>query len=476
MLRCTRVVNPHRRGSDRPGRDVLLRLVVLLLTAGLALTACGSRNLTGTGGIFQGRQAAPPPPSGVIAAPPGTLNASPLDEPQSLNPGQAPGGSGRPDVRGVRVGLLLPLSGQNATLGQALLDAAQLALFDVGGQAFTLLPRDTGGTPEGAAAAARSAIAEGARIILGPLFAAEVGPVVQEARAANVNVVSFSNDRAATANGAFILGLPPQVQIDRVVGFARSRGLTRFAALVPGNAFGAVVEDALRNAVTATGGETTTVERYDPGATDAAPSVRRLGDYEGRRGQLAEQRRTLAAKTDQASRDALRALEGHETAGDLAFEAVLLPDSGDRLLTIAPLLPYYDIDPARARFLGMAAWDDPRLAREPALVGAWFAAPPPDSRADFMRRFRATYGREAPRVATVAYDAVALASVLAQSPGGPDFSVRAIATPSGFDGLDGLFRLLPDGMIERGLAVLEIQRTGTRVISPAPKSFDELVR
>ena len=125
------------------------------------------------------------------------------------------------------------------------------------------------------------------------------------------------------------------------------------------------------------------------------------------------------------------------------------------------------------RFLGLAGWEDPRLSREPALVGAWFAAPPPDARADFLRRFRNTYSREAPRVATIAYDAVALAAVLAT---GGDFSARAIASPSGFDGLDGLFRLLPDGGIERGLAVIEIQRNGTRVISPAPKSFDELVR
>jgi branched-chain amino acid transport system substrate-binding protein len=461
MLGSTRVVDPRPMGRDRLGSGLPLAFVALLLAASLALTAC-SRNVTGTQGVFQGRQ--PELQAGGPVGPPTeTGPQSPMD--------QQPGGDGRGPAR---VALLVPLSGQNAALGQALLDAAQLALFDVGGQAFTLLPRDTGGTPDGAAAAARSAIGEGARLILGPLFAAEVAPVVQEARARGVNVISFSNDRAATGNGAYILGLPPQVQIDRVVRFARSRGLSRFAGLVPANAFGAVVEDAMRNAVQVTGGDVVTIERYDPGASDASPAVRRLGDYESRRSALAQQRRDLSAQTNQASRDALRALGNRETAGDLAFEAVLLPDSGDRLLQVAPLLPYYDIDPAQVRFLGVAAWDDPRFAREPALLGAWFAAPQPESRADFMRRFRAAYGRDAPRVAAVAYDAVALAAVLAQA--GGDFSARAITSPNGFDGVDGLFRLLPDGTIERGLAVLEIQRTGVRVISPAPKSFDELLR
>lgn len=481
MPGCVRVRIDVDRAAHGRGRRGL-RLAAVLAAASLALVACGGSNLSGNRGLFQGRAAPPPPanyPSGPVGTPLATI--TPPGEAIASGPAQtlAPEAAATPRNTGPSVGvaLLLPLSGANAQLGQALLDAAQLALFEVGGRTLTLMPRDTGGTPEGAAAAARTAIADGARLILGPLFAAEAAGVVQQARAANVSVVSFSNDRAVAGGGAFILGVPPQSQIERIVGFARSRGLSRFAALVPGNAFGAVVEDALRGAASATGGETVAVERYDAGSTDPTPAVRRLANYEQRRQALAEQKRTLAAQNSQAGRDALRALEGRETIGDLPFEAVLLPDGGDRLLTIAPLLPYYDVDPAQVRLLGMASWDDARLGREPALVGAWFAAPPPDARTDFLRRFRATYGREAPRVATVAYDAVALAAVLAQAPGGADFSPRAIASPNGYDGMDGLFRLLPDGTIERGLAVLEIQRGGgTRVISPAPRSFDELVR
>lgn len=344
------------------------------------------------------------------------------------------------------VALLLPLSGSNANLGRALLDAASLATFDISAESFVLLPRDTAGTPDGAAQAARSAIAAGAKLIIGPLFATEVPAVAAVARPAGVNVVTFSNDRTVGGPGVFVLGVSPQGQIERVVGFAASRGLHSFAALIPNNSFGSVVEQAFRSGVTTTGGQVATVDHYDPG-TDTTPAVRRLAAAAARGGD----------------------------AGP-GFDALLLPDFGDRLLSIGPLLPYYDIDPAQVKFLGSALWEDPRVTRESSLLGSWFAAPPPAARTDFVKRYNDVYGRAPPRLATVAYDATALAAVLARGAAGPDFSAEAISNPNGYAGTDGIFRFRPDGTAERGLAVLEVQRQGFRVISPAPEDFREISR
>ena len=369
------------------------------------------------------------------------------------------------------VALLLPLSGPNAAAGRALLDAATLATFDIGDDGFVLMPRDTGGTPEGAAAAAAAVIEAGARLIVGPLFAAEVPAVAAPARAAGINVVSLSNDRTVAGNGVFVLGLSPQTQVERVLTFARSRGLQRFAALLPGNAFGANVDEAMRRVAPAVSAQVSQVERYDPAAGDATPVVRRFASFETRRAALLQQRKELETKDDEISRQALKRLDGIDTLGEVGFDAVLMPDFGDRLLALAPLLPYYDIDPARIRFLGSALWEDPRVTREPALIGAWFPAPPPEARADFARRFRDVYGRDPPRLATLAYDAVALAAILARGGEAPDFSVSAIANPNGFAGADGIFRFGMDGTVERGLAVLEVRRDGFRTISPAPQDF-----
>lgn len=375
------------------------------------------------------------------------------------------------------VALLLPLTGPNAAVGKALFDAAAIAMFDVGDEDFVLLPRDTGGTPEGAATAARDALAAGARLIIGPLLAAEAPAVAEVARGVGVNVISLSNDRTVAGGNLFILGVSPQTQIERIVGFARSRGEKSFAALLPSNNFGAAVEDALRRTVAIpSGAQVALVERYDPGVGDTTPMVRRLAAYDARRMAAAAQRRELESRDDDAARIALQNLDGADAQAGVSFDSVLLPDFGDRLLQLAPLLPYYDIDPARVRFLGSALWEDPRITREPALIGAWFPAPPPEARADFIVRYKQVYGGEPPRIATLAYDAMALAAVLARSPTGPDFSAAAIANPNGFAGVDGIFRFRPDGAAERGLAVLEVQRSGFRTVSPAPKDFRELTR
>ena len=365
-----------------------------------------------------------------------------------------------------RVALLLPLSGQNAPLGNAMLDAAQMALFDVADDKLELLPHDTQGTAEAAAAAARTAISEGARLIIGPLLAAEVEAVKPIARSAGVPVVAFSTATQLAGDGTYLMGFLPQQEIERVVAFAHSRGVNRFAVIAPSTPYGEIAVDALRAATQANGATLERVEIYDPSATDLTPSVQHL----------------VGATMDPAVRAKILSKPGPAGAAAAAdlpeivipFDAVLVPEGGNRLKSVAPLLPYYDVDPEKVHFLGTGLWDEPGLGTEPALAGGWYAAPPPGARADFDQRFREVYRRPPPRLATLAYDATALAAVLARGANGPDFSAGALTNPSGFAGVDGIFRLRPDGLIQRGLAVLEVHRNGNTVVSPAPTTFQAL--
>jgi len=220
------------------------------------------------------------------------------------------------------------------------------------------------------------------------------------------------------------------------------------------------------------GADVDTIETYDPGAGDAAAVVRRIGDYERRHAALLAQRKALQGKDDEASKRALERLKSDTGVGEVGFDAIMLPEGGERLLALAPLLPYYDIDPAQVRLLGTGLWDDLRLGKEPALIGGWYAAPDPTQRADFEKRYATLYGAGSPpRIATLGYDATALAAALARPPNGPDFSAQRLTNPDGFTGLDGIFRFRADGLSERGLAVLEVQREGPKVVSPAPTSF-----
>lgn len=411
--------------------------------------------------------AAPAPPRDGVAVQPLEAAAPPPPAP----PPNPLGGLRRPPADAIRVAVLVPLTGQTAAVGRALLEAAQLALFEVGDERLTLLPRDTGGSPETAAKAAEAVLQEGAELIIGPLFAGEVNTVAPLARARGVPVMAFSTDRSVAGRGVYLLGLTPEDQVERVIAFSRAKGLARFAALTPESPYGNAVLDALRRAAQKAGGEVTQVQTYATDSTDLTPVVRRFANYESRRQALQQQKKELEGKEDEISKLTLARLQNLETIGEAGFDAILLPEGGTRLKALAPLLPYYEIDPKKVRFLGTGQWDDASIVTEPALQGGWFASTDPAGVADFRQRYEATYGRRPLRIASLGFDAVALAAVLARDGVAQPFSADRLTNPNGFAGYDGIFRFRPDGLNERGLAILEVQPRGFRVVDPAPASF-----
>lgn len=387
----------------------------------LTLAACGGgRMVRGPAG----------PPQSPYVAPRAEL-------PPPTSPAKAASGP-------VKVALLVPLSGPNAELGKAMLEAAQLALFTTGSEQLTLVPRDTAGA-DGAAGAAKSALVEGATLIIGPLLAAEAEAVKPIAQGGKVNVIAFSTATQLAGGNLFLIGFLPRQEVVREVGFARERGLSRFAALIPNSQYGKVMGDALREAVGTGGGSVVKVEQINPNGSDGAAAVKRL----------------MAGASPGA-------------AAALPFDALLLPEGGAQLKELARQLRDAGLDPAQVRLLGSGLWDDPSIGGEPALDGGWFAASPPETRREFENRFQKTYGHPPPRLASLAFDAAALAAALAKAGGPEPFSQEAILNPNGFTGVDGLFRFTSQGLVQRGLAVLEVEPQGNQVVSPAPTNFQDL--
>jgi branched-chain amino acid transport system substrate-binding protein len=341
--------------------------------------------------------------------------------------------SGKTDVA-----LLVPLTGPLAGLGHDLLDAGQLAVLELGADSLVLTPKDTKGTAAGAADAARRAIAEGARLIAGPLTAAEVEAVRPLAKAAGINVLAFSNVAKVAGDGVFVLGFLPQQEAARIARYAVSTGLEHLAVLAPANDYGNLAADSFKAAGEAAGATVDPVDFYQPGGADLRAVTRHLAE-----------------------------------GGKFSFTAILLAEpDGARLRNVATALPAAEIDPTRIRLLGTSQWDQGNIGQEPTLVGAWYAATSPEARAGFEQRFAAAFGHAPRRLATLAYDAVGVAAVLERTPGA-GFTAAALENPSGFAGADGIFRLHPDGTAERGLAVLQVGPSGATTLSPAPESFAE---
>ena len=340
-----------------------------------------------------------------------------------------------------RIALLLPLSGRNATIGQAMQQAAEMSLFESGAKELSLAAYDSGDTPAQATDAYRRAKLDGVALVLGPLFGTSASALASSVRAGGANVVSFSNDESAAQPGVWVMGIAAPPQVRRVVDYAVSTGIKRFATFAPRTAYGEQMSRTLESHVAVRGGAVVAAELFDDNGSDLSAPAERLAKE---------------AKIDDPG------------AGKLA---VLVPVAQARLATVLGALASAGIDGKSVQLIGTGVWDVPGIGGETGLRGAWYAAPDPARRAEFERKFVATYGRPPQRLATLAYDAVALAAALARLKPGGDFSAEAITNANGWSGVDGVFRFTPDGRSERALAVIEIQGDRNNVVNAAPTSF-----
>ena len=332
-----------------------------------------------------------------------------------------------------RVALILPLTQQGgpSAVGQSLRNAAELAVSESGQNAITVLVKDDQSSPEGARAAAEAAVAEGAEIIVGPLYAGNVREVGRIARGASRPVIAFSTDTSTASRGVYLLSFLVEGYVDRVVQFAASRGKRSFAALVPESDYGNVALAQFQSAAAAAGVRVQAIERYQRGGVTAA--AQRIGSIAGQ------------------------------------IDALFIPEQADQMTSVSQALVAAGIDPARVQILGTGLWNDSRVLRLPALQGAWFPAPENGGFNNFASKYRAKFNSDPTRISTLSYDAMSLVAALSQLQGG--LSEQTLTNSSGFNGADGLFRFRPDGLNDRGMSVLQIRSGTTSVVSPAPKSF-----
>ncbi len=355
-------------------------------------------------------------------------------------PGQAPlpGGFGSGPVR---VALLLPLSAQGnaGVTATGLRNAAELAIADIAQAPVTIVPIDTKGTPEGANAAAQQAVGTGARLILGPLFSAEVAAAGRTAQASGIPVIAFSSDPNAAGANVRLLSFLAESDINRIVFYAAQNNRRSFGALLPESSYGVIVENALRQAVSRNGGQLIAVERYKPDNASIAAATGRMA-----------------------------AIAGGATP---RVNALLIPDGASAMPAILNGLQTGRVDPQRVKLLGSGQWSDGAVLRQPLLAGAWFPAPDPSGFNGLSARYRTRYGGNPPRIASLSYDAARLAAVLAGLDQTNPFTDARLSSRDGFQGTDGIFRFGSDGRSERGLAVLEVQPPSSRVLQAAPQTF-----
>lgn len=330
-----------------------------------------------------------------------------------------------------RVALLVPLSGENAAVGQSIANATTMALLDTNAENLRITTYDTAA---GAGRAASRAIADGNALILGPLIRDDVAGVLAQARPANIPLITFSNDAGVAARDVFVMGHVPEQSLERTVGFAVTQGARRFAALVPAGEYGVRATTALRIAAERLGATVVEVETFDRGNSSIVSAANRL-----------------------------------DTRG--GFDTVLIAD-GARLAVLAAN-ELKDAGEALPSIIGPEIWSgESALTSAGSMNGAWFSAVSDNRYRQFATSYENRFGAAPYRLATLGYDAVLLALRVARdwTPGTP-FPTARMTDAGGFLGIDGAFRFRPDGVGERAFEVREVGSGSFSTVDPAPARF-----
>lgn len=334
----------------------------------------------------------------------------------------------------VAVALILPLTNKDVSnpIGQSLRFAAEMAAHDAG-DVVRLSVKDDRANFDGARNAAAEALSEGNQLILGPLYGTHVREVGRLARAKSIPVIGFSTDTNTATHGVYLLSFLAESYVDRILDYAVARGKKSIGALIPDTDYGRVAEAEFQAHAARLGVRVPMLEHYSAG------------------------------KAPQAL------VHMAQVAGQM--DALFIPEQAELMAPIAHSLGINAVNFKNVQILGTGLWNDPRVLSIPAMQGAWFAAPSNSNFADFAGRYRSLYGTEPVRIAALAYDAVSLASALVRANPSAPFGDDMLTNPTGFNGLDGVFRFRADGQNERGLAVFSINGGVATPISPAPTQF-----
>jgi len=366
---------------------------------------------------------------------------------------------------GFKAAMLLPLSGKLSKQGEGLQNATLLAINELDDKNIVIDFFDTQSSPDGAAKAARGAVAQGANIIIGPLTSDEVEAVTPLAKSERIPVVSFSTSPRVLQNGIYSLGLLSEEQIYTIMKFATDKGRKNFAILVPDNNYGMGLAKAAYRSAKINRVNLIKIGFYAPDSIDFSQLLSDMTDYK-KRSERADNLKKSAERRlengDESAAADLQRMKNVDSIGGVDFDAIIIPESGAKLKSAASMLGYYDVFAPEVMMLGTATWDNTNLSRETTLYGSFYPALSKEHSSYLFDKYQKTFSQNPESLYSFAYDAVALLSELGKS---ENSSVSArLLDEHGFSGLNGSFKFFADGTNSHNLKIFEVTAKGPKEV------------
>lgn len=349
-----------------------------------------------------------------------------------------------------RVAMLLPLSGKAQDAGESLKNSAMMAMGDLNNNQLVVQFYDTKSTSSGARVAVENAVSAGCDLILGPLMSEEVAAIASVAQDRGIPVISFSTSPAVLQDGIYTLGLLNEEQIDRIIKYAVNQGRRRIALVLPNNQSGINMLKSSLAVAEAQGANITKVGFYAPESMDFSSLVT----------SMIGSAKVAASQSKDAEKSA---------AVGVGFDALLVPESGNRLKSITSMFSYYDVAAPDVLFIGTSVWANSNLSKETELYGAVYPLMSDGRMKHFAYKYNEMFSQKPNPLGIFAYDAIALASALSQKD--KDYLNAEITNLDGFFGMSGAFRVFANGKNEHGLDVVKVTMHGPQIAESAPQRF-----
>ena len=354
----------------------------------------------------------------------------------------------------LKIGVLLPLTGKHSYIGQSLLDTMQMLIYENKKIDSELIIKDTKANPSLAKKATKELVEQNVDVILGPFFSSSLNKSLKIAKYKNVPLISFSSDRNEKEKGVYLMGFEPEQQISDITEYTIRKNYKRFAALLPNSKYGKRVLNTYRKVLNKNKFLLNKVELYDLDTNDFEKNIQKLVGLD---------------KNPQLEKDEETGENPIEDF-DPGFDVLLLIETGNKLRETVALLTYYGVDFKKVKLIGTGEWYIDNIGSEPGLIGAWFVAPNPKLWQNFKKKFYKFYNYEPIRLSSLAHDSLtSVFSIINKNDKFYELNYMDFQNSYGFTGIDGDFKFLSDGTVERKLSILEIKQNSFKVEKIAKK-------
>ena len=354
----------------------------------------------------------------------------------------------------LKIGVLLPLTGKYSYIGQSFLDTMQMVVYENKSIDSELIIKDTKANPSLAKKATKELVEQNVDIILGPFFSSSLNASLKIAKYKNIPLISFSSDKKQKEEGVYLMGFEPETQITNITDYTIKKNYKRFAALLPNSKYGKRVLNTYRKVLNKNKLLLNKVELYDPKTTDFETNIQNLVGLD---------KNPKLEKDEETGENPLEDF-------DPGFDVLLLIETGNRLRQASATLTYYGVDFKKVKLIGTGEWYIDNIGSEPGLLGAWFVAPNPNLWKDFKKKFYKLYNYEPIRLSSLAHDSLTTVfSIIDKNEKIYELNYDDFQNSYGFTGIDGEFKFLSNGTVERQLSILEVKQNSFKVEKLAKK-------